>query len=160
MVCPASHILNTLAAYHLILLGHVVVQLRLIMHIVPTNPRHFELADRFLCYVQRFDIVSQGNGRTSSSASGKGPYPDPASGMYVLKRARRILGTNHTLLGDIVPLNQVRSLVELTPRFGEQADWRLTNMNALAYCSEFFLDKFFTKETFYALTLDRKYSTE
>jgi len=85
------------------------------MHIVPTNPHHFELADHFLCYIQHFDIVSQGNGKMSSSASGKGPDPDPASGMYILKWVRHILGTNHTLLGDIIPLNQVRSLLKLTP---------------------------------------------
>lgn len=79
--------------------------------------------------------------------------------MYVFKRAKRKDRESYTLLGDIVPLDQVRALVELTPRFGAQADRRLTRMNTFTYCSEFYLDKYFTKETFYAFTLHRDQST-
>jgi hypothetical protein len=141
------------------LLGHAVVQLCLILWIVPPNSSHQVVADRFLAYVQRFDIVPQVNFKASGSPTTKGPYPDPVSGMYVFKRAKRKDKGGYTFLGDIVPLDQVRTLVELTPRFGAQADRRLTRMNTLTYCSEFWLDKYFTKETFYALTLNRDQSS-
>jgi hypothetical protein len=108
------------------------------------------VADRFVAYVQRFDIVPQPPVR---SANAKGPHPDRASGMHVLRRARRTDHTVHTFLGDIVPLDQVRTLVELTPQFGNEADRRLTQTNASAYCSEFWLDKYFTKDLFFALML-------
>lgn len=81
----------------------------------------------------------------------EGPHPDPAAGMYVLKWAKC---SNNTLLGDIVPLDQVRTLVELTPQFGDQADCCLTKTNSRAYSSEFWLDKYFTKELFYVLMLN------
>lgn len=51
------------------------------------------------------------------------------------------------------PLDQVQTPVELTPQFGEKADRRLTQANASAYCSKFWLDKYFTKDLFFALTL-------
>ena len=73
--------------------------------------------------------------------------------MHVLRWARHTDHTVHTFLGDIVPLDQVRTLVELTPQFGNEADRRLTQMNASAYCSEFWLDKYFTKDLFFALML-------
>jgi hypothetical protein len=112
---------------------------------VPNNP---VVADRFLAYVQCFDIISQVNHKASTI---EGPHPDPAAGMYVLKWVKC---SNNTLLGDIVPLDQVRTLVELTPRFGDQADQHLTKTNSRAYSSKFWLDKYFTKELFYALMLD------
>jgi hypothetical protein len=68
--------------------------------------------------------------------------------MFVLKRARR---HDQTILGDIIPLSQVRNLVELTPRFGEKADTRLIKETTTEYSAEFLLDKYFDKELFYAL---------
>lgn len=106
--------------------------------------------NRFLTYAQRFDIVPQLNPKLSNSATAKGPYPDPSSGLYILKRAKR---ANQGLIGDIIPLDQVRTLVELAPRFGGSADRRLTKANSLAYSSEFWLNKYLTKELFYALEL-------
>jgi hypothetical protein len=100
--------------------GHAIVQLCLILCTVPLNPCYPVVADRFLTYVQCFDIVPQINSRVTDSA--QGPLPDAASGMYVLKRTKRRDRTQEILLGDIVPLNQVWSLIELTPRFGDQAD--------------------------------------
>jgi hypothetical protein len=120
------------------------------MRIVSPNPQRPIMADQFLTYVQRFDIIPQINSKLSSSTTAKGPYPDPVSTMYQLKRAKR---GNRTLLGDIVPLDQVRTLVELTPWFGDQADTCLRKTNNLTYCSEFWLNEYFDKEIFYALTL-------
>ena len=135
------------------LLGHTVVQLRLILRIISPNSSYPVVADWFLAYVQPFNIIPQVNCEASGLPTAKGPYPDPASGMYALKQAKRKNQGSYTLLGDIVPLDQVRTLVELIPRFGAQADRRLTRMNTFTYCSEFWLDKYFTKEAFYAFTL-------
>ena len=68
--------------------------------------------------------------------------------MYLLKRALR----NHgAIMGDIVPLSQLRTLIDLVPRFGAEADKRLTKETALECGSEFWLNKYFNKELFYAL---------
>jgi hypothetical protein len=68
--------------------------------------------------------------------------------MYILKRAKRLDGT---IIGGIIPLSQIRALVDLVPRFGAQADRRLTKENSLEYSTEFFLNKYFDKEFFFAL---------
>lgn len=68
--------------------------------------------------------------------------------MYVLKRARRSDGT---IMGGILPLCQTRALVDLVPRFGNEADRRLTKANILEYSAEFWLNKYFDKEIFYTL---------
>jgi hypothetical protein len=47
----------------------------------------------------------------------------------------------------------IRALVELTPMFGDQADCRLMKESSLEYSTRFWLDKYFDKELFYALTL-------
>ncbi|KAH9009323.1 hypothetical protein EDB85DRAFT_1881682, partial [Lactarius pseudohatsudake] len=101
--------------------------------------------DLFLSYVQRFDIVPQPN---PVAPAQRGVYPHPSTGMYLLKHARRNDGA---IMGDIVPLAQLRALVNLVPRFGEEADKRLTKETALEYSSEFWLNKYFDKELFYAL---------
>ena len=62
----------------------------------------------FLCYAQRFDIIPQLNQVSPT----QGPHVEPTSGMYILKRAKRHDGT---ILGDVVPLANVRALVSLIP---------------------------------------------
>lgn len=68
--------------------------------------------------------------------------------MYVLKRARQ---TDNTPIGGVVPLQQIRGMVDLVPRFGEKADRRLMRTNCLEYSTEFFLNKYIDKELYYAL---------
>ncbi|KAJ7827298.1 hypothetical protein B0H13DRAFT_1917730 [Mycena leptocephala] len=68
--------------------------------------------------VQRFDIVPQM----------RGGFPEPASGMYQLKRARRV---DQSIMGDIIPLDRLRMRVELTPHFGKMADRRLKKVRKL-----------------------------
>jgi hypothetical protein len=96
-------------------------------------------AHGFLAYVQRFDIVPQM----------RGGFPEPASGMYQLKRARRV---DKSIMGDIIPLDRLRVRVELTPNFGKMADRRLKKETSLDYCDEFWLAKWFNKELFFALS--------
>lgn len=74
---------------------------------------------------------------------------EPTSGMYILKRAKRHDGT---ILGDVVPLAHVRALVSLVPRFGKEAEKRLTKESSLEHSLEFRLNKYFNKEFFYALS--------
>ncbi|RDB15509.1 hypothetical protein Hypma_004166 [Hypsizygus marmoreus] len=132
--------------------GHLVAQLQLVFRVVP--PRGTVAVrgtDNFLTYVQRFDIIPQINRQISGSSTRKGLYPDPASGMYLMERARRNDGS---LIGGIVPLAHVRTLVDLVPDFGESvADVRLTKETTLHYCSQFWLNKYFDKETYYAMSL-------
>jgi len=107
------------------------------LHFSPDPPDHF------LTYVQRFDIVPQ-----STSQSNRAPRPEPSSSLYVLKKAKR---TDGSMIADIVPLCQLRDLVNLTPRFHEAAHRGLTDRNSSRYSTEFFLNKYFHKEMFWAL---------
>jgi len=104
--------------------------------------------DKFLVYAQRFDVVPQIDPSQSGSNSRKGIFPEPSTGMYVLKRAKR---TNGTVIGDVIPLDQLRALVDIVPCFGKQANRFLTKENSVSYCSEFRLNKYFDKEIFWAL---------
>ncbi|KAJ6468957.1 hypothetical protein DFH09DRAFT_1254079 [Mycena vulgaris] len=95
---------------------HTVGHLRMIMRAPGIN--------KFLAYVQRFDIVNP-------AGSVGGPRPDSDTGI-----------TNGIVMGDIIPLDQLRAHVELTPQFE----------NSLDYSEEFWLTKYFTKELFFALS--------
>lgn len=105
-------------------------------------------SDRFLAYVQRFDVVPQINSAVTGSSHQRGPYREPTSNMFILKRARR---ADQTLIGDIIPLSQIRSLVDLIPRFHETADPRLSKETVMEYSTEFFLNHYFDKEFFFSL---------
>lgn len=132
--------------------GHKVAQICLIMRPVP--PRSFQVPtglNTFLAYVQRFDIIPQLSAAASNSAV-RQVQPDPVSGMFVLKRSRRADGS---LMGDIVPLSQCRVPVEVTPRFFERADPHLKANNSLELSSEFWLNKYFDKDIFFALHLTK-----
>lgn len=104
------------------------------------------VTDRFLSYVQRFEITPQPVARGSTI---RGPYPEPNSSLYLLKRSKR---GNGELLGDVVPLDQIRALADLAPRFGEKANQGLTKENSHHLSKEFYLNKYFDKEMFLALT--------
>ncbi|KAJ7036721.1 hypothetical protein C8F04DRAFT_1336137, partial [Mycena alexandri] len=127
------------------LTGHAVCQLRMILRVVPRRHRLPPVGtSRFLAYVQRFDIVPQMNG-----SGERGIFPEQATGMYLLKRARRVDGS---IMGDIVPLDRLRVPVELTPRFGKVAERRYSTETSLDFCEEFWLCKWFNKELFFALS--------
>jgi hypothetical protein len=68
--------------------------------------------------------------------------------MYLVKRSQR---SNGTIMGDVVPLAQVRTLLDLVPRFGADANKQLTKETSLEFSLEFWLNKYFEKELFYAL---------
>lgn len=107
----------------------------------PAHPRAGTgpFGDRFLVYTQRFDIVPQGNNAVERT-----------TGLHVLKRAtRRIAGTTYAL-GDVFPLDQLRSYAHVVPRFGRVADNHLTSGNSIAYSESFFLNRYYDKDFFYA----------
>lgn len=119
------------------------MQIRLIFRVVNTDvTAPLVGTDRFLTYVQRFDVIPQ------PYEGNMGPYPDPATKMFILKRAQR---SDRTIMGNVVHLSQLRTPVNLIPRFGKKADPRLTKETALEYSSDFSLNKYFDKEMFYAL---------
>lgn len=128
--------------------GHQIGQVQLIFRIISLSTHASRLHDCFLTYIHCFDIVPQPNPSLTGFATARGPYPEPASSMYIVKRVQR---SNNTLIGSILPLQQIQSMVNLVPRFGKKADWCLTKTNSLAYSTEFWLNKYFDKELFYAL---------
>lgn len=125
------------------------MQLRLIFRAIPSRRAPNALGtDLFLTYAQRFDIISQLNPTVHASSTQRGFYPDPSTGMFVLKRSQRSDGT---IMGDVVPLGQVRTLLDLVPRFGADANKQLTKETSLEFSREFWLNKYLDKELFYAL---------
>ena len=136
-----------------ICVGHVIVDVRLIFRIVPSvHPFTAEtllgqqITSRFLTYVQRYDIVSQ---QDPADSSQRGLFPEPNTGLFLLKKAMR---SNGERIGDIVPLDQIRAQADLAPRFGAKANPKLTSSTSLVYSTEFWLNKYFDKELFYALS--------
>jgi hypothetical protein len=142
------YFLSFIDLYNLII-GHHIAQLRLIFRAVPSRRAPFSPGtDLFLSYTQRFDIIPQLHPEVQGSSTRKGLYPNALTGLYSLKRARRSDGT---IVGDIMPLAQLRTLIDLVPQFGAEADKRLTKEKGIEYSLEFWLNKYFTKEMFYAL---------
>ena len=70
--------------------------------------------------------------------------------MHILKRSIHSGGQR---LGDVIPVAQIRAYVNLIPCFSQRMDSRLTSFNSLEHCHEFFLNKYFDKNTYYSLSL-------
>ncbi|KAG1724069.1 hypothetical protein EDB19DRAFT_1950157, partial [Suillus lakei] len=115
--------------------GHTVGQMRLIMRPIGKSNTDWSWKDCFLIYVYRFD------GTTSAC--------DPAMQLHSIRRAKC---SNGMLVGDIIPLMQIRAPVNLIPRFGGSADSRLTSQNSMEHTSEFWLNKFWDKNMFFPLS--------
>ena len=109
--------------------GHVVAQLRCIMRPLGETGIHWPWEDKFLVYVQRFDICGE----------------DAASQLKILKCTKQ---TNGQCLGDIIPLCQVWAFAHLIPRYGASVDPRLTAHNSLEHSTECYLNKYFDKDTY------------
>jgi hypothetical protein len=62
---------------------------------------------------------------------------------------KRSSQSNGTRMGDIIPLSQTRIAAPLIPRYGVQADPKLTSRNSLEFSTEFYLNSFFDKELYY-----------
>jgi hypothetical protein len=99
----------------------------------------------YLSYMERFDIIPQA---TNLSGTSRACCPDPITGMYVVKRSHR---SNGSRMGDIIPLSQIRTAAPLVPRYGSQADPKLTSRNSMEFSTEFFLNNFFDKDIYYMM---------
>ena len=119
-------------------IGFFVGQIRCIFH------PHWLLETKlplYLAYVHWFDIVPQ-----LHMPRGQRSIPDPITGMYVLKRAKRSSGAP---MAAIVPLYHCYMPVQLIPRFSAKADRRLDHPSStMEYTQEFFLDHYFDIEDF------------
>src|SRR6266540_644300 len=93
--------------------GHVIADLCIVFRIVPSAIYSLDsklgkkIAGWFLAYVRRYDIVPQQN--PAGPGARHGSFPETATGLYLLKRAKH---SNGKYMGDIVPLDQVRALVD------------------------------------------------
>ncbi|KAF8442868.1 hypothetical protein L210DRAFT_3397165, partial [Boletus edulis BED1] len=117
---------------------HNVVLVRLIM--CPACPKrgHTPWATRALVYAERLDVVYQ-----------RGSETEPTTGLHVLQMAKRASGEN---IGEVFPLDQLRSYAHIVPRFGRVADNRLTHSNSIYGSKNFFLNKYFDKDFFYSIS--------
>jgi hypothetical protein len=97
----------------------------------------------FLIYAQWFDIVPQS---TNLGSTMHAHCPDPVTGMYVMKRSSQ---SNSVHMGGVVPLSQIQIAAPLIPKYGAQADPKLTSHNSLEFSTEFYLNDFFDKELYY-----------
>ncbi|KAG2046507.1 hypothetical protein BDR06DRAFT_1014664 [Suillus hirtellus] len=109
--------------------GHTVCELQLIMRLMPQRGSRIGWRDQYLCYVHNMKIGAV----------------DPVTGMHVVKCAKH---ANGSPVGDIVPLRQVRSFINLIPQFGAAADARLMKATSSHYSSSFFLNKYFDKQIY------------
>jgi hypothetical protein len=65
-------------------------------------------APSYLVYAQRFDIIPQ----LSALPLARAAIPDPITGLYLLKR---VLRTDQSRMGGIIPLSHCRMPVQLVP---------------------------------------------
>ncbi|KXN80664.1 hypothetical protein AN958_08630 [Leucoagaricus sp. SymC.cos] len=129
--------------------GHLIGTIRLIFRIVPLSyHQQTPLTSSFFCYVDHWDIVPQA---ASTACSTKGSYPDPTTELYLLKRS---LHANSRPIGDIILLNQIRAIIDLVPQMGQSAEHQLTKETSLSITNTAWLNKYFDKELFFALTSD------
>ena len=97
--------------------------------------------DGFLAYAQRFDIIPN---------QGLNGGIDSVAGMYGLRRSMR---TNELRQGGIIQLKHIRKVLMLVPCFQRDVDTQLTKENCTEAYSDFWLNNYFDKETFYSFRL-------
>jgi len=133
-------------------IDHVVVNVCLlfrILHLGPfadDTPLGHQIMGQFLVYFQHYNVVSQHD----PTGARLGMYSDANTGLYLLKRA--VLSTGK-MLGNIIPLNQLRPLVDVASHFSKEADSGLINTNSIVFAKDFWLNKYFNKELFHILSL-------
>ena len=113
-------------------LGHSIVQLQMIFRPLQS--------DCYLAYVHRFNIVPQ-QGTPSNF--------HPGTGMHLLRCTVRSGGSR---IGDVIPIMQIRSPAHLIPNFGKEAYPWLTRENSYNVLSDFWLNKYWSKELYFTLS--------
>jgi hypothetical protein len=74
--------------------------------------------------------------------------PAPNIKMFSLNHHFRANGSR---MGDIIPLSEVREVVELVPQFGSKMDINLNSVNSLELADSFYMNHFADKETFHVI---------
>lgn len=97
-------------------------------------------SDYFLAYVHRFNVVPQ---------QAMPSHVHPGTGMHLLRCAVRSDGSR---VGDVIPITQLHSPAHLIPNFGKEAHPHLTQANSYDVLSEFWLNKYWSKEFYFALS--------
>ncbi|KAG1838044.1 hypothetical protein DFJ58DRAFT_734059 [Suillus subalutaceus] len=121
--------------------GHTIGQIRLLMRPVGKSGTNWSWKDRFLVYVHRLTLFP------------KAPVP------MIVSQVRSSTCSNERSVqmvlrvGDIVPVTQLRALVNLVPRFGASADNRLTPYNSMEHASQFWLNKYWDKNSYFPLSM-------
>lgn len=102
-------------------------------------------------YVQRFDWVKPTSAQDPSSQDTAAPTPDPVTGLYVLRRAARQSGGATSYFGDVLPVQNIRTPIQLVPRFGPKADARMTPQTSLERSTVFFLNRYSDKIIYFTV---------
>lgn len=126
-----SRSLSNLYSLLLTHIGHSIVQLQMIFH-----PLH---SDNMIAYVQCFDVIPQ-----------CGLPTHPKTSMHLLQHAVQPDGSH---IGDIIPVTLIQSPAHLIPNFGDCAHNHLTSQSGYELLLEFWLNKYWSKEFYYSLSL-------
>ena len=119
----------------------------IVMLFQPVAPKKSYIQRGYFAYVHSFDVVPQ-KYRTSSRNI-HASVPDPATGMWVLRRKYDQRGKQ---LGEIVPVKQIYTDVEIAPRFRDREDdW--TSYTATASSKIVYLNHYCDREVFYKFEL-------
>ena len=97
-------------------------------------------SDLLAVYVQCFNIVLQQQNTSNVN---------PGTGMHLIRCAVRSDGSR---IGDVIPITQIHSPAHLIPHFGKEAHSWLTSASSYELSSNFWLNKYWTKEFYYALS--------
>ncbi|KAG1856780.1 hypothetical protein F4604DRAFT_1931785 [Suillus subluteus] len=108
--------------------GHCIAHLRLIFRPIT----QLSYGNAYYAYVERLDVVGL----------------DKSTGMYILRCAYRANGDQ---ISDVIRVIRIQAPVHLIPQFGDVAAPRLTAQTSINHSTEFFLNKFWNKQLFYAL---------
>ncbi|KAH7908791.1 hypothetical protein BJ138DRAFT_1012076, partial [Hygrophoropsis aurantiaca] len=119
---------------------YLVAQVRTILQPITDSP------GPVLLYVQFFDFS---NAHFAIVNGVRIVVPAPMVEMFLVKRRFR---SNDQPLGDIVPMDSVRQVLQLVPKFGSSdVSEEMTCDNVLDVCREFYVNNFANKETFHAI---------
>ncbi|KAG2051846.1 hypothetical protein BDR06DRAFT_983361 [Suillus hirtellus] len=82
-------------------------------------------------------------------------YSWPADGLHTtrLHLLKRVKQSNGTWIGDIIPVTQFRAPINVVPCFSASADNHLTPYNSTKHSSEFWLNRYWDKNTFFPLLM-------
>lgn len=124
------------------LTGCRVAQIRTILRPIYSNRA---TQSPILAYCQLFKFSSA---HTDVDSNGIQVYtPAPNIDMF---HVHRHLRSNKTRIAAIIPINKIRQVVDLVPKYGKYAGSHLTSDNSLEG-NDFYVNNFANKENFHAI---------